>query len=881
MKLSLVVLFCDKDYTLVSRILKQIDEKILITHEVIAVDNRDRYKDVPIDLYGAKLVSRGCNMCMLSSRKFGASFATGDYIWHIDADDQLGDVITEKDVEEINNADMVIFNCKKRPYDGTPTFLLNAGKPNKLTTTKPKIYRVLNNNWNKWHKKSVYDKVMSLVPDDVKINNNEDYFTTLMMLQYSSLFKYVNKCIYIKSTEESDTDGKIKNINQFKRPFIGNEEVYNLIKKYLNNTTKKYNHLDDYSIVGTWFIFWRIFNSDTSLVEEEANTIVHSSNSNFFIKWFYENIFYTKWFPLNPLGFFKKFKIVDQVFKKRIPKLSCIVLFCDKDYKKIPKLLKSISHKVKIPHEVILVDNTEKYRDTATKFNIHDSDNVFYFTKGKNIKQLAGRKLGVDNATGKYIWFIDADDKIKHISTYNVGDCIFNDYDLIQFNYCKNGKLDEGFCQPKSNEIAIKSLNYKKYKMTAGVLWNKWIEASIAKNIYNSFPSSISNISAFEDGLTNILLLQNIHSWYYKRFTTYNYIANKSYADPLYMTPKKYVVAINGFKKAWHLIKNTASYDTYQSLNMDRIYNDLCSWFVYKIASSPKKYWQEEKDLLKKEVDYNHALRVFSHNDWFKYKLGNKFNDIVYDKDLSICVIAYDGNKKYFTKEFFKKIKSAVQLDYEICIQDMTSDSSIIKRFNKRFREEFNISLIKCSKNMGTFRARVSLGKSLRGKYCWFIDADDKLSLIDSGTFNPIINSNMDIVSMNAAVDYDSNGINGMKQHINSKDCWKQLPKLTPTLWNKWFKSSVVVNVCKNLSFIKYKIIGYEDNLLLQSILAASKSIKSYEQIIYTFNNSGVGSSSLGFASVKAFDTYTQNLNHIKYLNNLLFKDRKIGRAHV
>ena len=162
-------------------------------------------------------------------------------------------------------------------------------------------------------------------------------------------------------------------------------------------------------------------------------------------------------------------------------KISCIILFCDRDYIYIPELLNNIHENLKIDHEIILVDNREEYKDIDIE--IPDEIDVSYIDMGRNFRQLQARKFASQNATGDYIWFIDADDNILEVNDSIERRIIDRKFpDMIVFNY------NEGYTEKDFNTVlhfddtqfyTIGLINKSMRKMIDVFNWNKWYKKDI------------------------------------------------------------------------------------------------------------------------------------------------------------------------------------------------------------------------------------------------------------------------------------------------------------------------------------------------------------------------------------------------------------------
>ena len=58
-------------------------------------------------------------------------------------------------------------------------------------------------------------------------------------------------------------------------------------------------------------------------------------------------------------------------------KLSIVLTFCDKDYHYINDFLKDIKNKVKIEHEILLVDNRINNKEELPNKELYDKGNAY------------------------------------------------------------------------------------------------------------------------------------------------------------------------------------------------------------------------------------------------------------------------------------------------------------------------------------------------------------------------------------------------------------------------------------------------------------------------------------------------------------------------
>lgn len=149
-------------------------------------------------------------------------------------------------------------------------------------------------------------------------------------------------------------------------------------------------------------------------------------------------------------------------------KLTIGILFCDKDYQYIEKLIESIEKKVQVSYDIILYDNREK-----THEEINFKNYRVLGSNGKNEFQLKARAEIIDAADSEYIWFIDADDDICYV--YDRLNELHSS--IIVFGYFIEDKTIY-----RKKEI-LESNYHNGVEDSGGQIWNKWIKTSILKSI--------------------------------------------------------------------------------------------------------------------------------------------------------------------------------------------------------------------------------------------------------------------------------------------------------------------------------------------------------------------------------------------------------------
>lgn len=222
MKLSIIILFCDRDYNYLPYLLDIIHDRVSIDHEVVLIDNRENNHD-EIDTTGCIYYSFGFNATQVQGRKKGIELATGDYIWFVDGDDEIV-LVTSLEAQ-----------LMEHDYD----IIHFGGREEKLQTTDILNYGTLNTIgvmlWNKWIKTSILRQVEELIPTDLYGSASEDTMLTIGSMKFSKTIYHSTKRIYIYIRERScAATKKIESVAHYQRIINGYDKVFAQIVKMLD-----------------------------------------------------------------------------------------------------------------------------------------------------------------------------------------------------------------------------------------------------------------------------------------------------------------------------------------------------------------------------------------------------------------------------------------------------------------------------------------------------------------------------------------------------------------------------------------------------------------------------------------------------------------------
>lgn len=295
------------------------------------------------------------------------------------------------------------------------------------------------------------------------------------------------------------------------------------------------------------------------------------------------------------------------------------IIFCDKDFFNLTKLIISIYQKIKIPFLIRAWDNREHNTDELPKF-----DNVTYYNIGKgNIYQFKARqKLAQYVDDNNYVWFVDGDDDVEEINELPHLDC---DMVLFACNMLYKGTVH----YTESNTKSTLTIN--------NAMWSRWFKGSLLKKAVSQIPENL-DCTASEDQIISLLCYINNNKKIQKvNIPIYFYNTNNSYCM-VEDCSDNYISFENcsrGFVDAKNFIKTLLTEEEYK----EYLIGSYCYWVKQKLMKTKDEevasemlekikdfFTQEEKDYIyynqaifdKDLENFNRALAVLSPNPRYK-----------------------------------------------------------------------------------------------------------------------------------------------------------------------------------------------------------------------------------------------------------------------
>lgn len=478
--ITIGIIVCDKDYKLCSNLLQQIKERVHVPYEVVIVDNREKEKDVKVD-YKIDF-SFGHNVYQFEARRKIISLAKGDYIWFVDADDEvLGLEHFEYD------DDMIIYNYL---MDGSYSLLDKSLDKSDLMNSNSGL-------WNKIIKTKLFDKFNVVFnKPNTEMVATEDLMILTYLLTRLKTYRFCDDAIY-KYNESYGSPNEF-NLKRLEHLANGLPNCINFIKELSPDKKTFNNHI----AITFGFLFQgisRMYDIDDEKFVQVADVVINkvldavgddyvenirnSLSSELCEHQMY--LIYTVCPRLIPSAayvsydysvndFVKTHKQIELVKPKSNPfKISIITLF-DDNSTNLDAFIKNVENKVRPDYELIIVD-IRKNQANGLKISSRHK----YIKASFDVGRLEGYRLGFEKSTGDYVWFVDVNDQICYVSKF-----VYDSNDIIQF---KTINQDSGSIVPELFE-------------NNNFIWDKWIKRNILIDVFDNIPT-MYHINTFEDVL--------------------------------------------------------------------------------------------------------------------------------------------------------------------------------------------------------------------------------------------------------------------------------------------------------------------------------------------------------------------------------------------
>lgn len=506
--ISIGIIVCDKDYLNCEKLLSQIKERVLVEHEVIIIDNRENNLD---DKTSWKATfSFGYNAYQFAARAKIIELAKGDYIWFVDGDDCI---IGLEDMPFTE--DIIVYSYFSEPVDDgfltDSVITSNIDCYENSTLIKPVL-------WNKLIKKTLFNACNLSFSTSLKAVTMEDLVWLYIALLNAKSIRTCSKVIYQHFCGFSNLQ-LIEDISVIKHLLTGFKELQQILFSLFKENPDFYqkvlkNHyryllnmiLIELRIDGNnteslvcqtieslseiipktdfkEFLFNSLLPQITSkdLFLKIKNTICQKYGEDCFkISLNQRELFYDEeWnsYVIKNTLYESDYPFIEDfsATKKWPYKLSIILLVYDGNVNYLYPFTKSLSERIQVNYEVIIVDNRD---NDISELKYYNGAKVINAKGNKGI--LDGRRLGFEHSSGDYIWFVDIDDIVLSVKNKDYGSA-----DIIEFSF-----YSEGVFSYKSPQKIIKKdiWTIQSFLKISILLWNKWIKRELLEAAYNDIP---------------------------------------------------------------------------------------------------------------------------------------------------------------------------------------------------------------------------------------------------------------------------------------------------------------------------------------------------------------------------------------------------------
>ena len=398
--------------------------------------------------------------------------------------------------------------------------------------------------------------------------------------------------------------------------------------------------------------------------------------------------------------------------------------------------------------EIICINDGSTDDSLKILENYAKKDNRIKIISKENEGQGTARNVGLDNACGEFISFVDADDFIKK--------------DMLEklYNKSVNGNLDLVMCKVSSfdNETHViddnlwyyslkcfsgfkkevfNNLDTKEFTSLISVTpYNKLYRRSFVEKNNIRFPEKY----IFEDEVFfyNVYLKAKRISLIDENL--YCYRTNRKGSTVSKGLDKDYSDIIHIFRLIRDLLVETNYINVYKK----QVYNRFIHLILWRFSQTAPKYRKNFFNLMKKEFNeiLNENSKDFSLNvDELDFKIKSRTLKVLNSKNLeefekldsykpfSVIMASYN-NDKYLEDAVESLTVQNFGFEHNvelIIVDDGSSDDSlkIAKKYQKNY--PYNIQVI--SKENGGQASARNLGlEYAKGDYINFLDSDDKLS---------------------------------------------------------------------------------------------------------------------------------------------------------
>lgn len=375
-----------------------------------------------------------------TARNLGIKEAQGEYIAFVDADDFIEPTMFEKLYTKAKNNNLDIAMCKIATYNNQTKEIKNNVWYYMLGVFRDFEKDIFNHKdtmeftcniavtpYNKIYKTTLLKENNILFPEGLIFEDEKFFFDVYLRAKRISI---VDEFLYYYRVNRKGSTVDINKENDYTDIIP--------ISKQIRETFRETNNYEDYKFLLTNRLIHlqlarftqtspkykeKFFNLMKEDLIEVLNDIEIKENLENDVKFRVSKILKAK--------NYEDFQKLDET------KLFSVVIACYNTAKYLDECINSIigqSFSFGSNIQLILVDDgsTDNTREICLKYQNQYPDNIFYLYQ-ENKGQGAARNLGLEYANGKYINFLDSDDKFSGNTFYKVYEFFEKHYDEIDF----------------------------------------------------------------------------------------------------------------------------------------------------------------------------------------------------------------------------------------------------------------------------------------------------------------------------------------------------------------------------------------------------------------------------------------------------------------
>ena len=722
------------------------------------------------------------------SRKKGLNISKGEYVAFVDADDILNLRYLELAYKNgiTNDSELVFFKVKlfdtnvnwegiHEKFDLSQFFPKNKDFTNftfNWRDVKPIVFNKFTNIWNCLFKGDFLRKNDFYFPKKLSFNDVPLHVQSII---YANRISFVPEVLYdyrmfnknsitINTHTNNNVFDFFKIISFLKIFLIKNklddELKLEFIHFILDHGTYHLNRIDNYDIKECFFEKLKSELLNYNITVNEIDTFPKNIINNYY--------------SIINSSLCSEFKIRQEIYSNQKPqynsndiKVSVVVpVYNVEEY--LEECLDSVVNQTLKDIEIICVNDgsTDNSLDILKKYA--QNDNRIKIINQKNRGLGATRKVGLDNASGEYITFIDSDDFYE----LNALELLYNNalsnntevvlFKLIDFYEEKDIKY---FSYPRYNidkhyNEDFSNFSFDYHYLNEDLFFNSFSACLklYNRNFLNKYDFSFLEHTRYEDIPLHIEVLLRAKLSFCPYYL-YNYrrdnalsIMNNSEDEKTKDIFKVIDIVENFLVKEGYYEEFKNDFEKFKVIQISQ----------YVIPSNSKSYFLEAKKRLE-NIEINFYLNdkiktiyesVLSSNSIQEVK--QKFESNFFEHKPKVSVIVPVYNVENYLKECLDSILNQTFDDIEIiCINDGSTDYSL-KILLDYIKQDHRLKVYsQCNKGLGSTR---NVGLTLAsGEYIYFMDSDDFLELNALELlYNNAISNDSDCVFLKV-IEYDDN----------------------------------------------------------------------------------------------------------------------------